>query len=234
MKRADVRVEKTELTGERRYRFLDLDLVLQGSVLAPRAETELLAIQAIGLLRQIETRDLLVIDMCCGSGNVGLAIAHALPSARILSADLTEDTVETARANAKRLGLSDRVTVFQGDLFGALAAANAEGKAIMIVCNPPYISTARLEGESAHLLESEPREAFDGGPYGISIQQRLVREAPAYLKPGGLLLFEFGVGQERQAQSLLTRSRVFECLDFPTDEDGRPRVAVARIKDSAA
>lgn len=234
MKRADVRVEKTELTGERRYRFLDLDLVLQGSVLAPRAETELLAIQAIGLLRQIETRDLLVIDMCCGSGNVGLAIAHALPSARILSADLTEDTVETARANANRLGLSDRVAVFQGDLFGALAAANAEGKATMVVCNPPYISTARLEGESAHLLESEPREAFDGGPYGISIQQRLVREAPTYLKPGGLLLFEFGVGQERQAQSLLTRSRVFECLDFPTDEDGRPRVAVARIKDSAA
>lgn len=234
MKRADVQVEKAELSGERRYRFLDLDLVLQGSVLAPRAETELLVIQAIGLLRQIETRDLLVIDMCCGSGNVGLAIAHALPSARILSADLTEDTVETARANAKRLGLSDRVTVFQGDLFGALAAANAEGKATMVVCNPPYISTARLEGESAHLLEGEPREAFDGGPYGISIQQRLVREAPAYLKPGGLLLFEFGVGQERQAQSLLTRSRVFECLDFPTDEDGRPRVAVARIKDSAA
>lgn len=234
MKRADVQVEKAELTGERRYRFLDLDLVLQGSVLAPRAETELLAIQAIGLLRQIETRDLLVIDMCCGSGNVGLAIAHALPSARILSADLTEDTVETARANAKRLGLSDRVAVFQGDLFGALAAANAEGKATMVVCNPPYISTARLEGESAHLLESEPREAFDGGPYGISIQQRLVREAPTYLKPGGLLLFEFGVGQERQAQSLLTRSRVFECLDFSTDEDGRPRVAVARIKDSAA
>ena len=234
MKRADVRVEKTELTGERRYRFLDLDLVLQGSVLAPRAETELLASHAIALLRQLGTRDLLVIDMCCGSGNVGLAIAHALPSARILSADLTEDTVETARANAKRLGLSDRVTVYQGDLFGALADANAEGEATMVVCNPPYISTARLEGESAHLLESEPREAFDGGPYGISIQQRLVREAPAYLKPGGLLLFEFGVGQERQAQSLLTRSRVFECLDFPTDEDGRPRVAVARLKDSAA
>ena len=103
----------------------------------------------------------------------------------------------------------------------------------MIVCNPPYISTGRLEGESAHLLENEPREAFDGGPYGISIQQRLVREAPAFLKPGGLLLFEFGVGQERQAQSLLTRSRVFERLDFPTDEEGRPRVAVARLKDAA-
>lgn len=216
---------------ERRYQFLDLELILLGSVLAPRAETELLACHAIRLLRETETTEPLVVDMCCGSGNVGLAIAHAVRSVRLLSADLTEDTVETARANATRLGLADRVSVHQGDLFGALSGEGAEGKASMIVCNPPYISTARLEGESAHLLESEPREAFDGGPYGISIQQRLVREAPTFLKPGGLLLFEFGVGQERQAQSLLTRSRVFECLDFPTDAEGRPRVAVARLKE---
>ncbi len=215
------------------YRFLGLELVLLGSVLAPRAETELLASHAIAMLRETGDAAPLVIDMCCGSGNVGLAIAHSVHSAVLLSADLTEDTVATAKANAARLGLSDRATICRGDLFGALEGQGAEGKATMIVCNPPYISTGRLEGESAHLLENEPREAFDGGPYGISIQQRLVREAPAFLKPGGLLLFEFGVGQERQAQSLLNRSRVFECLDFPTDEEGRPRVAVARLKDTA-
>jgi release factor glutamine methyltransferase len=206
---------------------------VQGSVLAPRAETELLASHAIALLRETGETAPLVIDMCCGSGNVGLAIADAVKTVTLLSADLTEDTVETAKANANLLGLSERATICRGDLFAALEGQGAEGKAAMIVSNPPYISTGRLEGESAHLLENEPREAFDGGPYGISIQQRLVREAPAFLKPGGLLLFEFGVGQERQAQSLLTRSRVFECLDFPTDEEGRPRVAVARLKDLA-
>ncbi len=230
---ADKTAADAEISQQRHYRFLGLDLIVQGSVLVPRAETELLASHAIALLRETGETAPLVIDMCCGSGNVGLAIADAVKTVTLLSADLTEDTVETAKANANLLGLSERATICRGDLFAALEGQGAEGKAAMIVSNPPYISTGRLEGESAHLLENEPREAFDGGPYGISIQQRLVREAPAFLKPGGLLLFEFGVGQERQAQSLLTRSRVFECLDFPTDEEGRPRVAVARLKDLA-
>lgn len=230
---ADKTAADAEISQQRHYRFLGLDLIVQGSVLVPRAETELLASHAIALLRETGETAPLVIDMCCGSGNVGLAIADAVKTVTLLSADLTEDTVETAKANANLLGLSGRATICRGDLFAALEGQGAEGKAAMIVSNPPYISTGRLEGESAHLLENEPREAFDGGPYGISIQQRLVREAPAFLKPGGLLLFEFGVGQERQAQSLLTRSRVFECLDFPTDEEGRPRVAVARLKDLA-
>lgn len=230
---ADKTAADAEISQQRHYRFLGLDLIVQGSVLVPRAETELLASHAIALLRETGETAPLVIDMCSGSGNVGLAIADAVKTVTLLSADLTEDTVETAKANANLLGLSERATICRGDLFAALEGQGAEGKAAMIVSNPPYISTGRLEGESAHLLENEPREAFDGGPYGISIQQRLVREAPAFLKPGGLLLFEFGVGQERQAQSLLTRSRVFECLDFPTDEEGRPRVAVARLKDLA-
>lgn len=226
---ADVGAAANGEARDRLYRFMGLELSLKGSVLAPRAETELLARRAIDMLAASEETAPLVIDMCCGSGNVGLSIASAVAGARLLSADLTEDTCDTARENAARLGLADRVKVCRGDLFGALEGLGAEGKAAMIVCNPPYISTGRLEGESAHLLENEPREAFDGGPYGISIQQRLVRDAPGFLKPGGLLLFEFGVGQERQAQSLLKRSRVFECLDFATDAEGRPRVAAAQF-----
>lgn len=230
---ADVGVTAVAGDPDRLYRFMGLELSLKGSVLAPRAETELLARRAIEMLAATGDAAPLVIDMCCGSGNVGLSIANAIAGARLLAADLTEDTCDTARENAARLGLSDRVTVCRGDLFGALDGMMAERKAAMIVCNPPYISTGRLEGESAHLLESEPREAFDGGPYGISIQQRLVRDAPAFLKSGGLLLFEFGVGQERQAQSLLKRSRAFECLDFAEDAEARPRVAVARLMDAA-
>ena len=147
-----------------------------------------------------------------------MAIATEIPTARIWGADLTDGTVALARRNAERLGVQDRVSIRQGDLFGALAGEGLAGAVDMIVCNPPYISTGRLEGESAHLLESEPREAFDGGPYGISIQQRLVREAPAFLKPGGLLLFEFGVGQERQAQSLLVLAFLAEAIAEIEDE----------------
>lgn len=243
---SELHVSRTEIIDECQYGlrlltqdtrlhpFMGLDLQLEGSVLIPRAETELLARHSIALLCEAGGEEPLVIDMCCGSGNLGLAIATAVPGARVLAADLTDDAVQTATNNALRLGLSCRVVVRQGDLFSALEADKAEGRAAMIVCNPPYISTARLAGKSAHLLEQEPREAFDGGPYGVSILQRVVREAAAFLKPGGLLLFEFGVGQERQAAALLARTRAYDILDFAADETDQPRVAIARLRDNSA
>lgn len=209
------------------HRFMNIDLELSPDVLVPREETELLGRRAVAALQE-EGAAPLVVDMCCGSGNLGLAIAASVPSARVWSADLTPETVALARRNADRLGLADRVTVCPGDLFGALEGQGLEGRVDMVVCNPPYISTARLAGESAHLLENEPREAFDGGPYGISILQRLVREALDFLKPGGRLLFEFGEGQHRQVAALLSRTRAYEPVAFAEDGAGRPRVAMVR------
>ncbi len=205
---------------------MNIDLELSADVLVPREETELLGRRAVAALEGVATP--LVVDMCCGSGNLGLAIAASVPSARVWSADLTPETVALAQRNAERLGLSDRVTVRPGDLFGALEGQGLEGRVDMVVCNPPYISTSRLEGESAHLLENEPREAFDGGPYGISILQRLVREVPDFLKPGGRLLFEFGEGQHRQVAALLSRTKAYEPVAFAEDGEGRPRVAMVR------
>lgn len=209
------------------HRFMGVELELAPDVLVPREETELLGARAVAVLRDIGA-DAVVVDMCCGSGNLALAIAAAVPAARVWGADLTDGTVALARRNAERLGLGGRVSIRQGDLFGALAGEGLEGRVDAVVCNPPYISTARLEGESAHLLENEPREAFDGGPYGISIHQRLVREAADFLKPGGWLMFEFGEGQHRQVAALVARARAYEPVAFAEDAQGRPRVAVAR------
>lgn len=208
------------------HHFMGLELELGPDVLVPREETEILGKTALGLLP--DGQPATVIDMCCGSGNLALAVASNKASATVWGADLTDSTVATARRNVERLGLGDRVTILQGDLFGALDGKGLEGQVDLIVCNPPYISTGRLETESAHLLESEPREAFDGGPYGISIHQRLVRDAVAFLKPGGWLAFEFGVGQERQAASLITRAKAYEPVEFVHDDEGRPRVAKVR------
>ncbi len=211
----------------RLHRFMGVDLELAPDVLVPREETELLGRKAVALL-EAGSPDVRIIDMCCGSGNLALGIANDRPSARVWGADLTDSTVALARRNVDRLGLAGRVLIHQGDLFGAFEGEGLEGTIDMIVCNPPYISTGRLEGESAHLLENEPREAFDGGPYGISIHQRLIRDATTFLKPGGYLLFEFGEGQERQAAALLARAKVYEPVNFATDEAGKPRVAIVR------
>lgn len=222
-----------ERPAGRLHLFMGVELELAPDVLVPRAETELLGRRAVAALHGRHA-DSIVVDMCCGSGNLALAIADAVPSARVWGADLTDGTVALARRNTRRLGLDGRVTIRQGDLFGALEGDGLKGRVDMVVCNPPYISTARLEGDSAHLLESEPREAFDGGPYGISIQQRLIREAAGVLKPGGWLMFEFGEGQDRQVAALLARAKAYTPVEFAHDEAGKPRVAmVRRLEDDA-
>ncbi|MBZ9774760.1 HemK/PrmC family methyltransferase [Mesorhizobium sp. CO1-1-8] len=212
---------------------MSVTLELAPGVLVPRQETELLGQSALAILRD-RAPGPMVIDMCCGSGNLALAIAAEVPSARVWGVDVTDSTVALARSNAERLALQDRVTIRKGDLFGALERDGLIGAADMIVCNPPYISTARLEGESAHLLEGEPREAFDGGPYGISIQQRLIRDAIDFLKPGGWLLFEFGQGQDRQVAALIARAKAYEPVTFAKDEVGMPRVALLRKLENGA
>lgn len=217
----------------RLHRFMGVELELAPDVLVPREETELLGRKAVSVLADRPAAPT-VIDMCCGSGNLALGIANEVPSAHVWGADLTDSTVALARRNVDRLQTGTRVSIRQGDLFGAFEGDNLEGTVDMIVCNPPYISTGRLEGDRAHLLESEPREAFDGGPYGISIHQRLIRDAVAFLKPGGWLLFEFGEGQDRQAAALLSRIKTYEPVTFATDRDGKPRVAIVRKIDDGA
>jgi release factor glutamine methyltransferase len=85
-----------------------------------------------------------------------------------------------------------------------------------------------LESECAGLLEHEPREAFDGGPYGLSIHQRVITQSLAFLRPGGQLLFEVGLGQAKQVKILFSRSRAFEDIQFANDPAGNARVIVAK------
>jgi release factor glutamine methyltransferase len=120
------------------------------------------------------------------------------------------------------------VSVHQGDLFLGLAALGLEGSVDMVVCNPPYISEQRLTDERAALLELEPREAFAAGPYGLSLHQRVVRDAALFLRPGGILLVEVGLGQHRQVQTLFERSRAYENVQAVSNEAGEARVVLGR------
>lgn len=207
--------------------FFEVALWVNANVLVPRRETELLAETAVSQLEKSSNPAPRVIDMCCGAGNLAIVVAQRIPSATVWAADLTNDCVKVTRRNVERYRLKGRVTVKQGDLFESLAGEALEGSIDVIVSNPPYISTGKLQSERAELLAAEPREAFDAGPYGLSIHQRLAREAPVYLKRGGHLMFEFGIGQERQVQVLLDRARAYRQIEMICDAEGRPRVAHA-------
>jgi release factor glutamine methyltransferase len=209
-----------------RVSFMGVELTVAPGALVPRPETELLGATAVATLRDLAAPR--VIDMCCGSGNLACGLAHALPAATVFASDLTDDCVAVARRNVAALGLGARVTVAQGDLFAGLAGLGLEGTIDAVVCNPPYISTGRLAKDRASLLEHEPREAFDGGPYGLSIHQRVIKDAPAFLKPGGWLLFEIGLGQDRQVRLLFERGRIYDEPRVASDAQGRPRVMYAR------
>jgi release factor glutamine methyltransferase len=215
-----------------RLTFLGVELLVAPGALVPRPETELLGRTALQALANMPTRadgTVRVIDMCCGSGNLACALAALDPRLRVMAADLTDGCVALARNNVAHVGVGDRVRVYQGDLFAALPAGEIAGDIDMIVCNPPYISTGRLSKDRAVLLDREPVEAFDGGPYGLSIHQRVLSDAPGVLRPDGKLLFEFGLGQDRQLASLFRRSKVFPDVSFAADAQGQPRVALATL-----
>lgn len=209
--------------------FLGLDLLCGPGALVPRPETELLGRTAIEKVRAAGPSPR-VVDVCCGAGNLGCAIATLVADARVWMTDLTDGCVGWTRRNVEHLGLGDRVTVRQGDLFAGFAQDGLDGTVDVIVCNPPYISTGRLAGDRAGLLEHEPREAFDGGPYGLTIHQRVLKEALPLLKPGGWLLFEIGEGQDRQIALLFQRARAYDAIDLARNAAGTPRVAYGRVK----
>jgi release factor glutamine methyltransferase len=216
--------------------FMGLSFEANAEVLSPREETELLARTALDLIGRVaaarQTTALTVIDMCCGSGNLACTLAHEKSDLRVWAADLTAPCVTVARANATRLGVESRVEVRQGDLFAAFDGAGLEGAVDVVVCNPPYISTGRLANESAHLLEGQPREAFDGGPYGFAVHRRMIGDSPRYLRPGGWLVMEIGIGQERQIHALFSRAIGYESVIDFRDVNGAARVMAARRRDA--
>ena len=214
--------------------FMGLSFETNSAVLIPREETEILGRAALEILSESATQAPKVIDMCCGSGNLACALAHARPDLRVWASDLTDPCVELARRNVARHRLEGRVEVRQGDLFGSLQGCGLEGAVDVVVCNPPYISTGKLANESAHLLDGQPREAFDAGPYGFAIHKRVIQDAPSFLRPGGFLVMEIGLGQEKQIESLLNRSKQYEGARAFLDERGAPRVMAAKLAQSAA
>jgi len=215
------------LTG--RVNFLGLELLYEPGVLAPRPETEILGYAASEIAGRIgrQSDTLLGIDMGCGCGNLSCALAARHRSLRLMSIDITDNCVAMTRRNVAFLNLGERITVFHGDLFAPLMDLDIHGNVDFIVSNPPYIPSNKLQSDLSHLLDHEPREAFDGGVYGFALHQRLIRESHGLLKRGGYLLFEFGLGQHKQIDALFRRAKGYSPVEYKTDDNGNPRVAVS-------
>jgi release factor glutamine methyltransferase len=215
-----------------RQRFMGMEMLASSQALIPRRETELLARTAIGIIRDhiLTTRDqATVIDVCTGCGNVALAMASSDARVRAYAADLSPEAVELAQRNVVHLGLVDRVETRVGDLLQPFDEPRFQHVADIVTCNPPYISSKKLEQMPSEIISFEPRLAFDGGALGVKILQRTIREAPQFLRAGGWLLFEVGLGQGPAVMQRLASTAGYSEIRGVTDSESQIRVVVARF-----
>jgi release factor glutamine methyltransferase len=217
------------LTG--RQQFMDMELLASTDALIPRKETELLGRVALERLLALvaERGAAKVIDVCTGSGNLALALAWHEPRARVWGADLSEEAVALARRNAAHVGLAERVVFAVGDLLAPFETPELLGSVDLVVCNPPYLSSGKVDVLPDEIIGHEPRLAFDGGPLGIRILQRLIKEAPRFLRPGGWLAFEVGLGQGRGIRGRLEQHGGYAELREALDAQGQVRALCARM-----
>ncbi len=200
--------------------FMGHEFLCRPGVLIPRPDTETLCLQGLERLQPGQR----ALDLCCGSGAVGISLKLACPRAELWLSDISDHALSLSRENARRLQAD--VNFAQGDLFSPLT-----GPFHLICCNPPYIPTVELP----HLqqeVQREPALALDGGPDGLDVYRRILREAPAYLTPRGWLLLELGDGQAQAVQALAQVD--FDTISVYDDLSGLPRVLAARRKENHA
>ncbi len=170
--------------------------------------------------------ELLVADICTGSGCIACSLATEHPAVRVIATDLSDDAVALARENAFDSGVADRVTVLQGDL-GAAVPAELLGRFSAVVSNPPYVPTAVLTDIPREVADFEPRLALDGGPDGLDLYRRLLDFALTALEPGGIFACELHE-TTLDAAAELARGHGFLEVRIVDDLAGRPRVITAR------
>ncbi len=206
------------------WEFYGLNLVVSPDVLIPRDDTVAVAQLAIsqGLFLPQDPR---ILDLCCGSGCIGLAVASRVKDAKVTLADLSKDALNIAKKNTALNHLSGRVRCLQAD---ALKPAPAFlGKFDMIISNPPYITGQEMKELPRSVADFEPHMALYGGEDGLDFYRAIVENYTSALKPGGYLCLEFGMGQGDDVCRILTEHQ-YTILERTRDYNDRERAVLAQ------
>ena len=208
--------------------FYSLDLLVGPDVLVPRPETELLAQRAIDFLKT-RAAPQRYWDACTGSGAVAAAVGKAVMTATILASDISQAALAVARANVDRHGLTERTTLARADPLNLPAELAARAPFDAITANPPYVAEAdfaKLPPEVRH----EPALALLAGPDGLAALRPIIRQAPALLAPGGLLVVGIGFGQGAAVWEMVQAVGQYEQPALAKDSAGIERVLTALRK----
>lgn len=210
------------LIGE--WEFYGLPLDISADVLIPRPDTEVLAKLAIDYCASLpECR---VLDLCTGSGCVGLAVAANAPGARVVLGDVSEGALRICRQNVRRNNLTGRVVPMRID---ALAKPSSNlGEFHCIVSNPPYIPSGDIPGLDGSVRDYEPHLALDGGEDGLQFYCAITQMWKDALVPGGRLYYEVGIGQADTVLRIM-RAEGFGDIQIEKDLNGIPRVVYGTL-----
>ena len=219
-----------------RQEFMGLPFEVNDKVLIPRQDTETMVEDALELLdkgtlrRQEYTGGLGkgtdVLDLCCGSGAIGISIAKLAKGAHVTCSDLSKEALEVAQRNA-RLNDCKSVKFTESDMFDAFCGRLGKKKFNLIISNPPYIPPSVIEGLEPEVRDHEPMMALDGGEDGLAFYRIIAQQAPEHLKKGGVLMLEIGFDQKDAVKGLLQETGRFEKIVGLTDLTGKDRIIVA-------
>lgn len=179
--------------------FMGLEFFVDERVLIPRQDTEDM-VELI--LREHPDRDCRMLDMCTGSGCIGISLAKLGGYAQVTAADISEGALQVARANAKNLGVEERLRFVHSDMYARAELFEAHGYDV-IVSNPPYIPTKVIAGLQPEVRDFEPLLALDGTEDGLAFYRILANESGRFLRPGGSLCLEIGYDQGSAVSRLL-------------------------------
>ena len=183
------------------WEFYGIPITVTPDVMIPRVDTEILAQQAISLAKWLPAASR-VLDLCCGSGCLGLAIAKNVPQVRVVMGDISQEAMKISRANVALNKLTGRASCVTVDARRS-PPYSLLGEFDLIVSNPPYIPSEDLPWLDASVRNHEPILALDGGADGLDFYRSIVSEWKKILKPEGALLFECGIDQATDVADIL-------------------------------
>lgn len=226
--------------------FMGIDFMVNENVLIPRQDTERLVENARLIIESKTTKKTAepdspyiyeaiparknwkVLDLCCGSGAIGVSIAKLCPNVKkVLCSDISGEALAVAKQNAKAAGVDKKTDFAMGDMFEALGK---RARFDMIISNPPYIETGIIPTLQREVREYEPMLALDGGQDGLDFYRTIIQNAPAYLDKKGILMLEIGYNQAEQISSMLEETQSFAKIEIVRDYGGNNRVVCALLK----
>ena len=205
--------------------FFNENYYVDENVLIPRQDTEILVEKAIDYIRAENIKN--AIDLCTGSGAIGISVARNSDVEKVLLIDISEGALDVAKRNIEDNYMEDKVSVLKSNLFDEAIKSNI--KTDMILSNPPYIKSKEMASLDAN-VKYEPSLALDGGATGMDFYEKIVEQAKQVLNNNGLLIFEIGYDELEQMKELLSKNKEYTMLESVKDYGGNDRVVVCRFQ----